>query len=74
MDLLETLIDESTVLMIDQATPQHYAAVRNQLRQDGTPIPENDVWISALALQHRLPVVSRDLHFEAVSGLRRETW
>jgi predicted nucleic acid-binding protein len=36
--------------------------------------PENDVWIAALALQHRLPVVSRDRHFDRVEGLERRSW
>ncbi len=38
------------------------------------PIPANDAWIAALALQHRMPVLSRDEHFDAVPGLYRESW
>jgi predicted nucleic acid-binding protein len=30
----------------------------------GRPIPANDGWIAALALQHRLSVLSRDEHFD----------
>jgi len=44
------------------------------LKKLGRPIPANDAWIAALALQHRLPVMSRDEHFDAVPGLRREAW
>lgn len=40
----------------------------------GTPIPENDVWIPALARQHGLGVVSRDEHFELVPQLVRHAW
>jgi predicted nucleic acid-binding protein len=72
--LLQTLIEESIVLPVDNATAEHYAVVREQLRRDGSPIPENDVWIAALASQHGLPVVSRDRHFEHVEGLRLITW
>ena len=48
--------------------------MRVELRRRGTPIPENDVWIAALARQHDLPVVTRDEHFDQVSGLDRRAW
>jgi tRNA(fMet)-specific endonuclease VapC len=72
--LLETLIAESRVLSIDASTTESYAAVRVQLRDAGHPIPENDVWIAALAMQHGLPVVSLDSHFDAVRDLERLAW
>lgn len=72
--LLDTLVAESTVLSIDLDTTAHYAAVRDELRRRGTPIPENDVWIAALARQHELPVLSRDLHFDFVPRLVRRGW
>ena len=40
----------------------------------GRPIPENDVWIAALARQHELPIVSRDEHFDDVPGVERLAW
>lgn len=72
--LLDTLVAESRVLEIDLATTERYAEVRDELRRRGTPIPENDVWIAALARQHELPVVSRDEHFDQVAGLDRRGW
>ena len=69
--LLATLARESVVLTVDAATAESYADVREELRRKGWPIPENDLWIAALARQHTLPVVSRDDHFDTVSGLRR---
>lgn len=72
--LLDSLIRESIVLRIDETTAQTYAEVRDELRTHGRPIPENDVWIAALARQHGEPVVSRDRHFEAVQGLRIVDW
>lgn len=71
---LETLIRESLVLRIDEATTVHYAAVRNELRERGRPIPENDVWIAALARQHDQPIVSRDEHFDQIAGTERLAW
>ena len=72
--LFETLILESFVLVVDEATAEAYSHVRGELRRKGRPIPENDIWIAALALQHQHPVVSRDGHFDYVPDLRRVDW
>ncbi len=72
--LLDMLISEAAVLPVDEATAEHYAEIRDELRSKGRPIPENDVWIAALARQHGLPVVTRDGHFDHVEGLRRHAW
>ena len=72
--LLESLARESIVLRVDERTADTYAEVRNELRAQGKPLPENDVWIAALARQHGEPVVSRDRHFDGVAGLRRFAW
>lgn len=72
--LLETLARESIVLHIDETTAETYAEVRDELRRQGRPIPENDLWIAALARQHDQPVVSLDEHFDEVPGLRRLGW
>jgi len=72
--LLRELIKESQVLDVDETTAEVYSRVREDLRAKGRPIPENDVWIAALALQHSQPVVSRDEHFDSVSQLVRVSW
>jgi predicted nucleic acid-binding protein len=72
--LLGSLVDSSRVLPVDVATAAHYAWVREELRGQGTPIPENDVWIAALARQHALPIASRDEHFDLVPGIERHSW
>jgi tRNA(fMet)-specific endonuclease VapC len=72
--LLAALIQESSVLVVDQVTAGIYSQVREDLRTKGRPIPENDIWIAALALQHQQPVVSRDDHFDSVRGLVRLGW
>ncbi len=72
--ILETLIRESLVLRVDETTTTYYAAVRNELREAGRPIPENDVWIAALARQHDQPIVSRDEHFDEIAGTERLGW
>jgi tRNA(fMet)-specific endonuclease VapC len=50
-------------LYADDVTTQSYAVLYRQLRVQGTPIPTNDLWIAALALQHSLALCSRDDHF-----------
>ena len=62
------------VLSVTDETAIAYAALRVTLKRSGRPIPANDAWIAALALQHRLPVLSRDEHFDAVRGLHRRSW
>jgi tRNA(fMet)-specific endonuclease VapC len=51
------------VLLADEETTHHFARVFAQLRLQGTPIPVNDIWIAALAVQHDLLLFSRDRHF-----------
>lgn len=43
-----------TVLPILESTTQFYATIRQGLKKQETPIPENDVWIAALALEYSL--------------------
>jgi len=71
---LEEHLPEFEILTVTEPTTLAYARVRVSLKKLGRPIPANDVWIAALALQHRLPVLSRDEDFDVVPGLRRETW
>ena len=66
---LQKLADVSAVLLIDEETATHCAVVRERLRAKGRPIPSHDAWIAALALQHRLPISTRDEH-----GIERRTW
>lgn len=61
-----------SVLYPDETTTQVYAGLFAQLRRQGTPIPTNDIWIAALALQHNLALLSRDAHFDNLPQLRRE--
>ena len=69
---IEALIAAGQVLDCDLETAHHYAAVRDELRRRGRPMPENDVWIAALARQHDLVLASRDCHFDQIQGLRRD--
>lgn len=67
-------MQEFEILSIDGETAQHYADICEELRQVGRPIPQNDLWIAALARQHHLPVVSRGVHFDKVKKVKRHGW
>jgi len=60
-----------SVLFPDEQTTHHYATVYRQLRQQGTPIPTNDMWIAALVLQHGLVLCARDSHFDQLPQIPR---
>jgi len=71
---LESQLRRFDVLAVTAETAVSYAQLRVALKRSGRPIPANDAWIAALAIQHRLPVLSRDRHFDLVSGLERKSW
>lgn len=57
---VERLTDRCRVLNITTATAAVYARLRLQLKQKGQPIPENDLWIAALCVEHHVPLASLD--------------
>jgi tRNA(fMet)-specific endonuclease VapC len=67
-------LPEYAVLDVDSTTTKFYAEIRLELKLAGKPIPSNDLWIAALSRQHRMPILTRDRHFDAVAGLQRLTW
>lgn len=52
------------MLYAGDGTTRTYAALYKQLRQQGTPIPTNDLWIASLVIEHGLALCSRDQHFK----------
>lgn len=71
---LDALLAKSDLLQPNRQSLPHYAAIRQELKTAGTPIPANDVWIAALVRQHNMPIVSRDRHFDLVNGIQRIEW
>jgi tRNA(fMet)-specific endonuclease VapC len=59
----------AATIAIDDETAEFYAQVFSELRQKGRPIPSNDLWLAASALQHGLALATYDDHFSAISGL-----
>jgi tRNA(fMet)-specific endonuclease VapC len=54
------------VVAVDAETAERYAVILHGLRQAGTPIPTNDIWIAASAMQHGLRVLTTDLHYDRI--------
>lgn len=52
-----------TIVEIDEQTSERYAVIVQSLRMKGTPIPTNDLWIAASAMQHGLKVLTTDQHY-----------
>lgn len=54
------------ILAIDEETSERYAVILKALRDRGTPIPTNDIWIAASAMQYGLRIITTDSHFNNV--------
>jgi tRNA(fMet)-specific endonuclease VapC len=62
------------LLLPDESTAEHYGDIKADLARLGKPIPDNDLWIAALARQYDLPLATRDVHFVQVPGLQTLAW
>lgn len=71
---IRSFLSLCTLLKADEETSYCYGNIRDDLRQKGKPIPENDIWIAAIARQYQLTLVTRDKHFNEVSGIEIEFW
>jgi tRNA(fMet)-specific endonuclease VapC len=71
---IQNLLVAVVLLPIGAMTADHYGQIRAALGKAGTPIPENDIWIAATALEYQLPLAARDDHFGRVSGLQILKW
>lgn len=71
---IDGLVLTNVVLGCDSETARYYGEIKNALRIKGRPLPENDIWIAALARQHDLTLVTRDAHFEQIAGLSVTAW
>ena len=67
-------LEAVNVLLPDESTPKIYGRISAQLARAGTPIPQNDIWIAAIALQSNLPLATTDHHFRHVAGLTVLVW
>jgi tRNA(fMet)-specific endonuclease VapC len=71
---IQNLLTAVVLLSPGAVTAEHYGRIRALLAKAGTPIPENDIWIAALAIEHQLPLAARDSHFDKIVGLTVLKW
>ena len=71
MDDLDRFLKHEVVdlLPIGKITSDRYSRIAVKLRQQGTPIPTNDIWIAAQAIEQGAELITSDQHFDKISGL-----
>jgi len=71
MEGLNSFLDHDAVelVYIGKITTDRYSRIAAQLKQEGTPIPTNDIWLAAQTIEHGAELITSDQHFEKVNGL-----
>ena len=72
LERIEQFVASNVILACGTVTASHYGEIKDQLRLKGRPIPENDIWIAATAVQYGLTLLSRDEHFGEIGHLKIE--
>lgn len=72
--ILDRFLTKPGVAVLDatRETAEYFGLIKSALKRSGHPIPLNDVWIAAHALETGSVLATYDTHFSAVPGLR--TW
>jgi len=71
MDDLDNFLQHDAVELtqIGKITSDRYSRIAAQLKRQGTPIPTNDIWIAAQAMEQGAELITSDQHFEKINGL-----
>ena len=68
---LASIAPDVELAPVTPVTANYYGDLRLLLKTQGTPIPANDVWIAAVALETGLPLLSNDSHFDHCPDIQR---
>lgn len=71
---VEELEQRIAILECSATTAKIYGEIKNELKKQGRPIPENDIWIAAIAIENNLTLANRDHHFDWIDSLDQEKW
>jgi tRNA(fMet)-specific endonuclease VapC len=71
---LAEFVRDCIIFDITESTASRYAEIAIELKLAGKPVPTNDLWIAALCRQHSEALLSRDRHFDFVTGIKRIGW
>ena len=71
---INRFVQQNAFFPCDLETAQWFGIIKDRLRRKGTLIPDNDIWIAAVAMQRGLILATRDAHFDNVESLQTERW
>ena len=71
---VEQIEQRCSILFVDYLTPRFYGNMKMQQQRKGMMLPENDLWIAAVAQQNDLILIARDHHFTLIDNLKQEQW
>lgn len=74
LERIEQFASSSAVLACGADTARHYGTIKSDLQAKGRPIPENDIWVAAIAREYGLVLVTRDNHFVDIDDLKQDRW
>jgi len=74
LEILHSILNTAFIIGTDEITAMHYGKIKSELKSKGTPIPENDIWISALARLYKMKVITRDAHFNNIEKMELISW
>jgi predicted nucleic acid-binding protein len=71
LEELESFLSHPMVefLVVSKITADRFGRIASSLRKKGKPIPTNDIWIAAHAMEYGADMISFDKNFEAIDGL-----
>ena len=70
IDKINVFLKKVNILEIDEDTAKAYGKIKFKLKVKGNPIPENDIWIASISIQHNLELLSNDKHFKYIDDLK----
>ena len=71
---VDDFLQLAALLFPDSATAEIQAKAAVKMETRGQAIPENDIWIAAVALECDMPLATLDAHFQRVDGLSVIRW
>lgn len=67
---VEKFIEGFSIINSTEDTARIYASIKSLLKLQGKPIPENDIWIAAIAIENNKSLVTNDQHFSLIKNLK----
>jgi tRNA(fMet)-specific endonuclease VapC len=71
---IKSFASNYNVLNVDEETSIAYGNIKAALRKKGKPIPENDIWIAAIAKRYELVLITRGKHFKEIENITIKSW